>query len=218
MPNGAPLKRIITTTLNAATVDGIIRSWPPEARKAADKIIAKYGMPHEATETMLVWNNNAPWKQTIIHREGVPHHFPAPHIDIVDQIVDYKVPPEKHNDLAAYDGSVYVERTKGEMGVCCGAEEMNILALNLAHEIVLGRKTVAEARQKYAESMMALASGWPVPAATQLQFLSATTPSDMEYGTPRTADPDQATMVDSFLAMTKDKIGAVMRRAKRALR
>ena len=46
-------------------------------------------------------------------------------------------PPEVL-DLARFDGSVIVERTRGEIGARCDKEEMNYLALNLAHDIVTG--------------------------------------------------------------------------------
>lgn len=38
--------------------------------------------------------------------------------------------------IALYDGSVYPDRTKGEVSAVCDKEEMNILSLNLFHEIL----------------------------------------------------------------------------------
>jgi hypothetical protein len=63
------------------------------------------------------------------------------------------VPPDKFDALAAYDGSVIAERTKGELAARCDMEEANFLALNLAHDIVTGIRSVAQARQFYAEVM-----------------------------------------------------------------
>lgn len=57
----------------------------------------------------------------------------------------YEVPPAKFDDLAQYDGSVIVERTKGTMSARCDKEEANFLAPNLAHDIVRTNKTVAQA-------------------------------------------------------------------------
>ncbi len=63
------------------------------------------------------------------------------------------MPPDKAGDLARYDGSVIVERTKGEIAARCDKEEANFLALNLANDIVTGKKSVEAARKFYAEAM-----------------------------------------------------------------
>jgi hypothetical protein len=103
---------------------------------------------------MLVWLDTGPWKRTVVHRDPVPHKFPVPHTDIVEQFIDYKVPIDKFDELAAYDGSVVVARTTGELSARCGEEAMNFLAVNLAADIVEGDKTVDEARRAYAETAM----------------------------------------------------------------
>jgi len=88
-----------------------------------------------------------------VTNEEIPHNFPKPHMDMLLQSTDYPVPPDKFDALAAYDGSVIAERTKGELAARCDMEEANFLALNLAHDIVTGIRSVAQARQFYAEVM-----------------------------------------------------------------
>ncbi|MGH8284417.1 MAG: hypothetical protein ACRETT_01460 [Steroidobacteraceae bacterium] len=44
-----------------------------------------------------------------------------PHKDVLEQVIDYKVPPDKFDDLARYDGSVIAERTKGTFAGANGA-------------------------------------------------------------------------------------------------
>ncbi len=61
--------------------------------------------------------------------------------------------------MAQYDGSVIVERTKGEISTRCDEEEMNLLAINLANDVVTGKRSVEEARAFYAETMMAFMNG-----------------------------------------------------------
>ena len=113
------------------------------------------------------------------------HDFPMPHPDLMEQFIDYRVPAEKFSDLAAYDGSVIAERTKGEVSARCDKEEANFLALNLANDIVTGKRSVEEARKFYAETIKALMAGQK-PAYTQkLQF------SVSKGGT---ADPDKPAM------------------------
>lgn len=159
-----------------------VASWPQTPREVAMKTIAKYGPPQEATPTRLIWHNNGPWKQTILYREEVPHHFPIKHTDLLEQFVDYQVPADKFSDLARYDGSVIVERTKGEISARCDKEEMNFLALNLAHDVATGTKSVDEARQFYAKTAMAFMKGDKHPYTQGLQFRVAKG---------NTADPDK---------------------------
>lgn len=58
-----------------------------------------------------------------------------------------------------YDGSVWYHRTRGELSAQCDKEEMNLLALNLAHDIITGKRTVADARAFYAKTAMAFKLG-----------------------------------------------------------
>ncbi len=55
--------------------------------------------------------------------------------------------------LAQFDGSVVVERTRGELAARCADERANNLALNLAHEIIIARKSCEEARRFHAETV-----------------------------------------------------------------
>jgi hypothetical protein len=153
-----------------SAVDNILASWPSHPRDAANKLIAKYGLPNEVTPSTLTWLNNGSWKRTIVFRDEIPHNFPKPHTDFVQQFIDYRVPPEKFDELAAYDGSVIAERTKGEVSARCDKEEMNLLALNLANDIVNGTRNVEQARQFYADSAVAAMKGEKPLYTTALQF------------------------------------------------
>lgn len=163
-------------------VRSMIADWPETSREVAHTMIARYGAPHEATSSMLVWHGNGPWKHTILSRDPVPHRFPMPHDDVLEQVIDYRVPPDRFDELAAYDGSVIVERTKGEMSARCDKEDMNYLALNLAHDVATGRRTVEEARRFYAETARAYMNGERPPYTQGLQF---------QVPRAGTADPDQ---------------------------
>ncbi len=146
-------------TANPADVASIVESWPDKPREVAGRMISRYGPPNEATETRLIWHANGPWKRTIAYRDEVPHNFPKPHTDLLEQFVDYGVPLERFSDLAAFDGSIVPERTKGEISARCDMEPMNFLALNLAHQVVGGDLTVEQARGRYAEVATSFMSG-----------------------------------------------------------
>lgn len=153
-----------------AAVQSMVADWPNVSRMAADAMMQKYGEPDEATPTMLVWHDNGPWKRTIVYREEIQHNFPIPHKDVLEQFVNYDVPPETFDDLAMYDGSVIAERTKGEISARCDKEAANILALNLAHEIIEGERTVEDARRMYAAQMTAKMNNQPAPYTERLMF------------------------------------------------
>lgn len=140
--------------VDQATVERIISGWKSKPQEVARTVIAKYGMPHEATAMRLVWHNNGPWKQTELVNEEIPHSFPKQHPDMLKQTISYRVPPDMFDELAEYDGSVIVERTKGEIAARCDKEEANFLALNLANDIVTGKKSSTEARKFYAEAVL----------------------------------------------------------------
>ena len=132
-----------------------IKSWPSEAQKAAKSIIEMHGAPNEVTATMLMWHDTGPWKHIIASNIETQHNFPGPHPDTVEQSVSYKVPENKHDEIALFDGSVNIDKTRGEMSARCDAEHHNILALNLAHDIIIGKRTVKDARAFYTKLVMA---------------------------------------------------------------
>jgi hypothetical protein len=140
------------TDFSVRDVNSITKDWPADTREASDLLINKFGVPDEVTSTTLVWKDRGVWKKTVLMRNGIPHDWPMAHTDYLMQTINYKVPVEKFNDLARYDGSVIVDRTKGTLSARCDKEEMNFLALNLAHDIITGKKTVEEARDHFAKT------------------------------------------------------------------
>ena len=130
-----------------------ISGWPKASQMAAKMMIEKYGKPNESTSHMLIWYNNGPWKRTTIYDAESKHIFPVNHSDVMEQVIDFKVPASKFSALAAYDGSVTVRRTDGELSAKCDKEGANFLAINLAHDVFTGKKTVAAARIFYANAI-----------------------------------------------------------------
>jgi hypothetical protein len=167
---------------DAQNANQIIADWPETAKKAAEEMITKYGPPAESTPSMLIWYENAPWKRTIVYKQEIDHAFPMPHKDVMEQFIDYEVPPDTYDDLAHYDGSVIVERTKGEISARCDKEGANFLAINLAHEIIQGNMSVEEARAAYGEAIQQFMDG--NPPETMMGFTFEVTQSDV-------GDPDQ---------------------------
>jgi hypothetical protein len=150
---------MLPARFDEADLREITRDWGEASKAAADEMVKKYGPPQEATETMLIWRENGPWKRTIVHKQGIEHAFPAPHQDVLEQVVSYKVPLNFFNALATFDGSVIADRTRGELTAHCDREATNILVLNLAHDIVRGDKTAEQARDFAADAMRQMQAG-----------------------------------------------------------
>lgn len=172
----------------------VIRTWPEESREAAGLVIDQYGEPDEATDSYLTWHRPGPWKRIVASKDFFEHNFPAPHNDSVESVIDYRVPVDKFDDLAEFDGSVIVERTAGEVSARCHDEQANFLALNLMHDIVMGEKTVQEARDYYAKEFADFRRGKPTPYMEKLRF----TPGDRSA-----ADPDERVLSDEDLEKAK---------------
>lgn len=160
--NGGPM--------TMASVEQMVSGWPEKSRMAAMDMMRSYGPPQEVTPSMLMWMNNGPWKWTKVSRETIPHNFPMPHPDLLEQAIDYQVPLGRYDDLARYDGSVIAERTKGQLSARCDKEGANFLAINLANEVATGRRTPEDARRMYGEQIKMMKAGQMTPYTSGLMF------------------------------------------------
>lgn len=152
------------------TADRYIEDWPDAPKNIAQHMIEKYGPPNEATPTRLFWYRVGPWKRMEISADPVVHNWPAPHEDFFTQVIDYRVPPEMVHLITMFDGSILVDRTRGEVWARCDSEAANVLGLNMVHEIVTGKRTVEEARETSSQHTVAYNLGRSAPYAERLQF------------------------------------------------
>jgi len=159
--------------LNATTAE-----WPESSKAAINALVAKYGLPTSLTEETVVWNTSEPFKHSIVFKEEVVHQFPMEHKDVLMQTVDYRVPLDKVSQLSKFDGSLIVDRTKGELSARNDKEEMNILSLNLADKIIRGEMTVEQARREYSKNAEAFAAGTAGELTNALAFKTEGNTSD----------------------------------------
>jgi hypothetical protein len=171
-------------SMDHASMERMMSGWHSASQEAAMHMMNKYGPPAEMTPTMAVWHETGPWKRSIVYSQAVQHNFPMPHPDVFEQFIDYQMPEEMYDEIAMYDGSVIVERTKGEMSARCDKEGANFLALNLANEIATGKRSVEDARRMYGEQIQMMKAGQMTPYTSGLMF----TPP------PSGNDPDQPIM------------------------
>jgi len=166
--------------------NSMMANWSADAQKAAKDMMKIHGAPDESTPTMLVWHNSGPWKRIIASNTTTPHNFPGPHPDSVEQFVSYKVPENKHDEIARFDGSVNIDRTRGEMSARCDAEHHNVLALNLAHDIITGKRSVEGARAFYTRVVMIEKTKMQLhPYALRLNFSPQMRANDPDHISPK---------------------------------
>jgi hypothetical protein len=183
--------------LDPVEVEGIIEGWPEAQRNVARQMLEKYGPPNEATPTKLFWYRNGPWKRTILSSDVVAHNWPTPHSDFLTQVIDYRVPPEMAHLIAMFDGSILVDRTRGEVAARCDSEAANVLGLNMVHEIVTGKRSVEDAREISTQNTVAYNMGRAAPYAERLLF---------EVPQGGTADLDKSMLSESIIQQTAGKI------------
>ena len=150
---------VVGASMDKASVRRMVASWPEKQRGTAEELIAKYGDPAVVGDRMLVWYDTGPFVRTELSRDAVPHNFPMAHVDYLAQTVRHAPNLDKLDDLAEFDGSVWFQRTRGELSAQCDLEPMNMLALNLAHDVSTGKRTVVDARAFYAKTAMAFKQG-----------------------------------------------------------
>jgi hypothetical protein len=157
-------------TVPGPEVERIIDGWPEAQKNVADQMLEKYGLPNEATPTKLFWYRNGPWKRTVLTSDSVTHNWPTVHSDFLTQVIDYRVPPDMFDDIARFDGSIIVDRTRGEVSARCDSEAANVLGMNMVHEIATGKRTAEQARETSEQNTVAYNLGREAPYAERLLF------------------------------------------------
>lgn len=148
----------------------LIRDWPQVSQQAAQSMLDRYGQPDVVSDLMLVWNDKTPFRRVTVTRDGVRHLFPSEHQDVLTEEINLAVPLNKVEDLARFDGSLLIDRTKGTVAARSDSEASNFLALNLADDIINGKRDVAAARKFYAETLAKQMSGKASPYTDRLNF------------------------------------------------
>ncbi len=147
-----------------------IKDWPMASQKAVETTVKAYGEPSSSSANEIVWRNAGIWEMIRISKDETPHNFPIDHTDFMKTTIYHKVPVDKMSELVAFDGSVTFDRTQGYLSARCDMEANNFLALNLAHDIINGKKTVEEARIAYGDIIKEKMAGKNPDYMKKLQF------------------------------------------------
>ena len=160
-----------------------VSSWPEASKMAVKEITDKYGKPDGVTANELIWMNKGVWKKICITKMETKHSFPIEHTDMMQTTIMYKVPEDKMDELGVFDGSVTFDRTQGTMSARCDMEGNNFLALNLAHDIITGKKTVDEARKAYGDIVKEKMNGGNPEYMQKLTFATQENTMDPDKNT-----------------------------------
>ena len=147
-----------------------IQNWSQASQNAANQMLQRYGNPDVASDQMLMWKDKAPFRKIVVMRDGIPHAFPTQHQDVLTEEINLQVPVDKVSDLARFDGSLIVDRTKGTVAARSDSEANNLLALNLANEIITGKRDVESARRFFADTAATSVSGKSSDYTSKLMF------------------------------------------------
>ena len=115
----------------------------------------KYGLPTDVSARQVTWYGNGPWKRTTLYKEEVTHNFANAHKDVLEQTINYRVPLDKLAPLAEFNGSLIVNRTRGELSSISDGEDTNFLTLNVANDLVKGERDIEQAMTYFAQLIRA---------------------------------------------------------------
>ena len=159
MESAGDVDPMASGSMMSQPASAIVASWPMKPREAAMTLVQKYGEPSVKDDMMLVWVDKQPYSKIVLLRDEQTHLFPVPHTDFLSHTVKFKVPNDRLDELAEFDGSLWFHRTRGELTAQCDLEAHNNIALNLGYDVAMGKRTVEEGRAEYARLAMAYKQG-----------------------------------------------------------
>ena len=176
--------QVVPSTEALAWSQKSLAGWPDAVRRLGAQLVTKYGQPAEITARQVTWHGNGPWLRTTLYKEGTQQNFAAPHRNVLEQVVLYKVPIDKLVELAQFNRSLVPDLARGELASLSDSEELNFLALNIANEIVKGERTPDQARTYFAQIVRAKMIKEPERDLQRLNFAPAKSAAE-------TADVDE---------------------------
>ena len=147
-----------------------IAAWPDKTKTAALALIEKYGPPDGVMDKMLAWTDKDQWKMVGVFRDAIPAADPVAHDVYIENKISYSVPEDKVGALAQFDHSLVVNQTRGTLTAQGDSEKNNTLTLNIANEIVTGKRDVASAKSFLKKTLKEGIAGKSSPYTDGLMF------------------------------------------------
>lgn len=147
----SPARVQLTSDTNNRIFEGRISNWPQESRVAAQNMEKKYGPPDSTTHDRLTWRDRDPFAEIVVFKDGTSHNHPDQHRDVMAHSIYYSVDASRLDDLSDFHGNIKADHNRGLLTAKCKDEAMNILALNLVHNILSGKMSVSKANNQLSE-------------------------------------------------------------------
>jgi len=165
----APVPR--TAVSSAPAAEDLLSRWPEKPRALARLLVEKYGAPDQVLASQVSWNGRGPWKRIVVFRDPDP----AGRSDHLLESVAYGAVPMDHHwkDLAAFGLGASYDPAARELTARTDSQETNYLALNLADEVLRGRRSARDARDFYDAAANLSSAGKSSPYMQGLLFVPA---------------------------------------------
>lgn len=146
-----------------------VASWPERSRLLADAIVREYGAPDEVQPAQLVWRRRHPWTMIAVFRDAQSPERP----NNLLQALAYEVPLRRWRALSAFERGATYDPVRKELVARTDGEETNLLALNLADEVIQGRRSPAEANDFFDRTLSLSYAGKSSSYMVRLMFSPA---------------------------------------------
>lgn len=156
-------------------------NWSDYSRLQAARLMEKYGPPDKVGHAELVWSGREPWSRIRVW-DVTPYYDSSLGDPNLEQAVYYPVLPGQRGALKALPGKVRVSRDGTEISARGGSEPANLLSLNLADEVLSGRRSPAEAAGFYDSTLKLSVSGKSSPYLERLLFTPRPAPAGKASG------------------------------------
>ena len=143
-----------------------IAAWPEHSRDMARVLIEEYGRPATVEKDRLTWLKKRPWKKIVVFRDPQGPGLPG----ILLQSVAYEVPVARWQELSHFERGVSYDAAGRELTARSDSAPTNILALNLAYDVIRGRRSAAEATAFYDKTLKLSFAGKSSPYMRGLIF------------------------------------------------
>lgn len=170
-PGRAFAAKAEAAALGSRDAKTLIASWPELTRAGAESLIAKYGPPDSVSDDRLAWNNKDKWRVVAVYRDAVRDDDEAETPRFVVNEVNYTVPDNKAAaELIRFDRGLVIDQVRGTVAAQGESEKYNMLVLNLADEIVTGKRTLAAAQTFFKKTQKAIAAGKKFTYLDEIRF------------------------------------------------
>jgi hypothetical protein len=148
--------------------------WAQGPSLAARLMVDEYGPPQWVSDSRLEWFSVPPWKRIVVSDSAA---------GFLEHAVSYRIPPDKLPELLRFKRGLVVDPQSGELAARGESEEDNLLCLNLANDIALGKRSAVEADEFYSATIQKTGAGKSSVYMERLLF-AVTLPAEAEMPLP----------------------------------